>query len=107
MPKQKQNQPKLEEHLNGYDKASLVGAVNSLEGSLGWTVFKSYMEYVAASHAGHAILLAQHTGSTVEASAAAAKAEVLREVAETFLPDLRRRASGASLAVHNPPPTEE
>jgi len=106
VPKQKTNPKKLADHLKDFDRLSLSGAVRSLEDSLGWKVFASYVEHVAAFYAGQALAMAQHSGATAETASAAAKAEVLREVMETFLPDLQKKVRGESGIVENPPPQD-
>lgn len=106
MPKSQKPKKTLDEFLKGYDGPALAAAVASFEGSIGWELLKAYMEYQAASHAGFAIQLAQHSGAVAEAASASGKAEVLREVAETFLRDLARRVRGDSPVVESPRPEE-
>ncbi len=99
MPKHKV-QPKtpptsnIQDFLNTQDPRSLIGAIASLENSQGWELFKSFMYYQAANHVGVALVLAQSTGRQQEAAASAAKAEVLREIAETFLVQLQAKIAG-------------
>lgn len=88
------NKTDLQEFLNSEDPRSLVGALASLENSQGWKLFTSFMFYQAANHVGVALYLAQCTGKQQEAAASAAKAEVLREVADTFLTSLQAKIAG-------------
>lgn len=84
----------LQDFLNTQDPRSLIGALASLENSQGWELFKSFMFYQAANHVGVSLYLSQTTGKQIEACASAAKAEVLREVADTFLTQLQAKIAG-------------
>jgi hypothetical protein len=84
----------IQDFLNTQDPQSLIGAIASLENSQGWELFKSFMYYQAANHVGVALALAQSTGRQQEAAASAAKAEVLREIADTFLTQLQSKIGG-------------
>lgn len=84
----------IQEFLTGYDAVTLTSAVNSLEGSLGWQLMKSFMLFQAAALAGYSLNLSQKTGTQFEACAAGAKAEVLRDMAEQFVEQLRSKVAG-------------
>jgi hypothetical protein len=84
----------IQDFLNEQNPRALVGALASLENSQGWEIFKAFMFYNAGVHASVALGLSQSTGRQCEAAAAAGKAEVLREVGETFLTQLQAKIAG-------------
>jgi len=97
MPKPKKQQStsqNLTEALNNYDSKSLLAALNSFEGSLGWEVFKSFIYYQAATHGTMSNSMVQESGKQMEACAAGAKAEVLREVIDQFMDLLKSKVKG-------------
>jgi hypothetical protein len=108
MPKRKaQEKPPLtskefQEKLDSIDSVSLIGALNSFENSLGWELMKSFMYYQAAVHGTMSNVLIQQTGKTMEACASGAKAEVLREVIDQFMQQLRDKVIGKEGVVEEP-----
>ena len=96
----------IQEFLDSYDDASLIASLNSFEGSLGWDLLKSFLYYQASFHAGAALVLAQQTGRQFEAASAGAKAEVLREAADNFLPQLRSKVAGNEGVVEDSRPLD-
>ena len=42
MPKQKKSKKTLENFITGYDSSNLVGALQSLEDSVAWELYKAY-----------------------------------------------------------------
>lgn len=90
--------------LSKYDSVSLLAALNQLETSLGWQVFKEFAYYQAAAHGTMSNVLVQQTGREREATAAGAKAEVLREVMDKFIDQLRDKVQGMDGSIENPPP---
>lgn len=109
LKKQLKQNPKtdIQEFLNKYESRSLNGALSSFEDSLGWDLLKAFLYHQASFHAGMSILLSQETGHQFEAASAGAKAEVLRQVAESFVEDLRNKVSGNNGVVESPMPEEE
>jgi hypothetical protein len=106
MPKRKvQEKPHLtpkdvnkefEEKLETYDAKTLIEAVDSFEHSLGWELFKSFVYYQASVHGTMSNVLIQQTNRTMEACAAGAKAEVLREMMDQFMTQLKNKIVGES-----------
>lgn len=94
MPKKKTPKSNIDEVLGGYDATSLLGELNTLEGSLGWKLFTSFVYYQAAVHGTMSNVLIQETGKQFEACSAASKAEVLREISDKFMDVLRKKVVG-------------
>lgn len=107
MPKPKKNQKKVSDFLNTYDAKALIGALGSFENSLGWDLFKSFLYYQAANHAGMSVIFAQQTGKQYEACASGAKAEVLRNVVDDFIIQLKNKVVGNEGVIENVRPLEE
>ena len=91
----------FQDTLNKYDATSLLGALNSFETSLGWELFKAFVYYQASVHGTMSNVMIQQTGKTMEACAAGAKAEVLREVLDQFMSQLRDKVVGKDGVVDN------
>lgn len=97
MPKRKaQEKPLLtnkefEAALDKYDAVSLAGIINSFEDSEAWNLVKTFIYYQAAVHGTMSNILIQQSGKTMEACAAGAKAEVLRELTDQFMDQLRSK----------------
>lgn len=96
------NNLEFQEKLNSYDSTSLIAALNSFENSLGWELMKSFIYYQAAAHGTMSNVLIQQSDKTMEACAAGAKAEVLREVIDQFMTQLRNKAVGNDGVVETP-----
>jgi hypothetical protein len=77
--------------LDKYDAVSLVGILNSFEDSEAWNLVKAFIYYQAAVHGTMSNVLIQESGKTMEACAAGAKAEVLRELIDNFMDQLRSK----------------
>jgi hypothetical protein len=108
MPKRKKAQKSNPDSpLDQYDSVTLMAALNSFERSLGWDVFKSFLYYQAAAHGTMSNVLVQQSGKQAEACAAGAKAEVLREVMDVFMEQLKQKIKGTEGVVESPRPDDE
>src|ERR1700719_659356 len=111
MPKRKAPEKKLlttkefQEKLEAYDATSLMGALNSFDNSLGWELMKSFMYYQAAVHGTMSNAMIQQSGKTMEACASGAKAEILREVIDQFMQQLRDKVVGKDAVIQEEPAT--
>lgn len=113
MPKQKkhpslnQTPSKQDNPLDKYDGLTLVNVLSSFDHSVGWEVFKAYLLHQAAFHMKACVYLSQETGHQIEASSAAAKAEVLNQAAEDFMRQLKEKVLGNDGVVSDPMPFED
>lgn len=104
--RKKKEQPNLQELFKSYDSPQLNAALRTYEQSLGWDIFKGYLYFMAAYHAGNSLVLAQTSDKTLEACSSAAKAEILRQIADSFMEDLHTQIGGGVRAVESPRPEE-
>jgi hypothetical protein len=94
------------EFFDKYDAKSLIAALNTFENQLGWELFKSFVYYQAAVHGTMSNAMIQQSNKTMEACAAGAKAEVLREVVDQFMELLKRSVAQENGVIEQPVPEE-
>lgn len=97
----------LQEHLSKYDTKVLQGALQQLEDSLFWDIFKAYLKHRQREFEVASLDLACHTNMQAEAAKASGIACALEEVADKYCTDLHQLLSGYTGVVENPSPEEE
>jgi hypothetical protein len=108
MPRKKKVIKSPEENvLDQYPRESLLAALSSFEGNIGWGMMKEFIYYQAAVHGTMANVLVQQTGKQYEACAAGAKAEALREVVDQFMTQLRDKVLGHTGVVETERPEDQ
>ena len=96
--------PSLEELLNSYDRASLMGMISSFENSEAWTVFQAYARLVQRQYEVEALDAMGREGAVKSASFASGYAKGVEDVTEKFMEGLRKTVSNVSMVVENPRP---
>ena len=110
MPRGKKSKPHnadINGVLDAYSAEHSLAALNTLETSTAWDMFKTFIYYNAAVHGTMSNVLIQQDGKTLAACASGAKAEVLREVVDQFMDLLKRKVVGDTGLVEDTRPTIE
>ncbi len=105
MPKlKKQPNPSLtiEEFLRNYEPRVLAGALQSLESSMGWEVFKAFLKAKQREYEVAALDLTCYTGKQAEAAKASGIACGLEEAATAYMVEFVNRLNGATGVVESP-----
>ena len=110
MPKRKLTpiNPKLslKEFLDTYDQRSLVGALNSFEGSLGWELLQAYGRMVQRENEITALDLIPKQDMVQAASYASGYAKGISDLLEHFLPGLQKTITQVSPVIESERPEE-
>lgn len=98
--------PNLSTFLNSYSAVSLQSALNTLETSEGWELFKSYAKVVQRRYEIDALDMIPKSDQVQAAAYASGYAKAVEELIEAFIPGLRETILGKSGVVENSRPEE-
>lgn len=96
----------LSEYLATYDSPAVRAALQSMEGSLAWDIFRAYLKVRQREFEVAALDLLCHTGMHQEAAKASGYAQGMEEVATTLMDEFRKLLNGDSGVVEDPMPSE-
>lgn len=85
-PKRVPATKRLDELYRSHDRAQLAGALNSVSGNLGWSLFMAYIQLEEETHVQEALAWSRMSGRQQEAAAASGTADGMRQVREELLP---------------------
>lgn len=108
MGKPRKNQNKtLEAFVNGYNTASLIGALEQFENSLAWQVYKAYAAKVQRQYEVDSMDLIGTDGKSHSAAYASGYAKCAEDMTNDFMAGLKATLRNVSPVIENPRPEED
>lgn len=96
----------LAEHLNKYESTVLQKALEEMDRSLFWDVFRAFLKVRQREFEIASLDFAGHTGRNQEAAKASGYAQGLEDVAENLMGEMRKFLQGNNGVVEDNPPAE-
>lgn len=105
-PQPQINQKQLKDFLENYDRAALIGALNTLENNTAWDLFKSYAHYVQRTYEVEALDKIGIDGQDKRAAYASGYAKCAEDMPEDFLKGLVNTLRNVNPVIENVRPEE-